>query len=131
MGAWGAGSFENDAAGDWTDSLLRGADVTPIIEAFSAVIECDDYLEADEASAGLAAAEIVAALRQRPSSSLPEHVAAWVQEHSDAFDPELSQLAMSAVARIKTSSELKELWDEGNASEWQGVVADLEHRLQT
>ena len=129
MGAWGAGSFENDAAGDWTDALLRGADARPILEAFSAVIECAGYLEADETCAALAAAEVVAALLQRPSSTLPEPVAAWVQEHAEALAPELPQLAASAVARIKTNSELKALWEEGDASEWQGVVADLERRL--
>jgi hypothetical protein len=73
---------------------------------------------------------VVAALRQQPSSTLPEHVAAWVQSHADALSPELPQLAASAVARIKTNSELKELWEEGDASEWLGAIADLERRLQ-
>jgi hypothetical protein len=131
MGAWGAGSFENDSAGDWADELLHSADATPILEAFSAVIECEDYLEVDEASAALAAAEVVAALRQQPSSTLPSPVAAWVRDHADSLSPELPELAVRAVALIKNNSELKELWDEGDTSQWLGAVEDLEHRLQT
>jgi hypothetical protein len=38
---------------------------------------------------------------------------------------------LKAVERIKTDSELKELWDESeNPEEWYGAVSNLEARLK-
>lgn len=130
MGAWGAGSFENDTASDWAYDLTDAADATPIIEAFAAVIECEEYLDADEASQAVAAAEVVAALCGRPSSALPDEVVAWVQAHTGALTPELPALAASALERITADSELKELWEEAGPDEWYGAIADLKRRLQ-
>jgi hypothetical protein len=40
-------------------------------------------------------------------------------------------LALKAVERIKTDSELKELWDESeNPAEWYAAVGNLEARLR-
>ena len=52
--------------------------MAPIAEAFEAVLEAADYIEAPDASAALAAAEVVAALLGRPAVELPDAVAAWV-----------------------------------------------------
>ena len=38
-------------------------------------------------------------------------------------------LAAQAVAIVKTNSELKELWEEGDANKWREMVEDLERRL--
>lgn len=38
-------------------------------------------------------------------------------------------LALEAVHIVKTNSELKDLWEEGDATKWRNVVADLELRL--
>jgi Domain of unknown function (DUF4259) len=66
MGAWGHGSFENDDAADWVHEFeLQGASaVVPAQESVSKIPE-DEYLEAPEASVAIAAAEIVAAARER------------------------------------------------------------------
>jgi hypothetical protein len=46
-------------------------------------------------------------------------------------DPGMISLALRAVVRIKTDSELKELWDESaNPSEWYAAVGNLESRLK-
>jgi hypothetical protein len=129
MGTWGPGSFENDTAADWADGLQRCADATLITEALSAVNECPEFLEADEAACALAAAEVVAALCGRPAAQLPEQLAIWAHEHAAVFTPELLQLAATALNRITTDSELKTLWEDGGADEWFKVVADLERRL--
>lgn len=40
-------------------------------------------------------------------------------------------LAMKAIERIKTNSELKELWDESeNPDDWRVAVVNLEARLR-
>lgn len=73
MGARGCGSFENDDAADWVYELESGgvAAVASALEQVSSVAE-DEYLEAHEASAAMAAAEIVAAGRDGDLSKLSE-----------------------------------------------------------
>lgn len=74
MGAWGAGSFENDDAADWLADFCDEPDEKRIANALSTVAEMDagEYLEAPECSVGLAAAEIVASLKGAGSPDLPE-----------------------------------------------------------
>ena len=129
MGAWGSGSFENDDALDWFAELeaegLRAAG-----HALSAVEQlAPEYLEASTCSAGLAAAEVVAALRGRPASDLPDDVRAWLAGVSD--DPEaLLPTARRAVELIAADSELKDLWVESaDYRAWQSAVEDLQARL--
>lgn len=151
MGAWAAGNFENDTAMDWIADLRVHGDSSTVRSALSQVIErslpkepsfvgrlfgrrpVESYLEAPVASEALAAAEVVACWSGRPLSKMPDGVVEWVREHSSEFSPEFVQLARQAVTTIKTKSELRDLWEEGDdatAAEWQSVIADLESRLQ-
>ena len=151
MGTWAAGNFENDIAMDWIGDLRESGDVSTVRTALSQVVEQSapqqpsflgrllgrrpvvPYLEAPVASEALAAAEIVACWLGHPLSKLPDGIAEWAREHSSGFSPELVQLARQAVATIKTKSELRDLWEEGDAAtaaEWYTVIADLERRLQ-
>lgn len=152
MGAWAAGNFENDAAMDWIGDLRESGDASAVRTALCQVMEqstpkqssfvgrllgrrpVEPYLEAPVASEALAAAEIVACWLGHPLPTLPDGVAEWVRNHSNEFSPEFVQLARQAVTTIKTKSELKDLWDEGDAAtaaEWRTVIADLERRLQS
>jgi hypothetical protein len=129
MGAWAAGSFDNDDAGDWVWELAD-ADTSILQEAFSRVTDCEDYLEAPDCSIGIAAAEVVAALRKRPAPKLPDEVAAFVTRIGTPPSAELVSSALSALKRITTKSELQELWDESDSrAEWHQAVAELESRL--
>jgi len=49
------------------------ADTLILSEAFARITVCEDYVEAPDCSIGIAAAEVVAALRKRPASTLPAH----------------------------------------------------------
>lgn len=135
MGAWGAGSFENDSALDWLDSFCddSGAGIAPIVEALTAIAELTsaDYLEVDEASDAIAAAELIAALQGRPPLHLPDCATAWLNAQHVIIDPGLIVLALGVVDRVKANSELQDLWSEsgGPDSEWHAVIADLEMRL--
>ncbi len=134
MGAWSHESFGNDDACDWVGDLVEGDDLVPVEAAFDTVLDIgDDYLEAPEASAAIAAAEAVARLqgnfgtRDAYSESLDE----WVQRVALTPSPELSAKAKQAIDRILgDSSELAELWEEsGEAGEWRAAVQDLRDRI--
>jgi len=143
MGAWGAGSFENDVASDWAADLADGGDLAMVRDTLTTAAKCpgDEYLEADEGAEALAAAEVVAAAAGRPlravamGSSGP-HALAWAAAHPGAGRPELVELALAAVERVDgAESELCELWlAEGTAGptasrEWFADVEDLRARL--
>ena len=132
MGAWGAGSFDNDDAGDWVCDLEDAEDNSMLEEAFSDVTERgDDYLEVTECSAAIAAAEVVAALRGRPAADLPDEVTAYVERIGTPPSPALAAAALRALEIVKTKSELQELWEESDSlEEWRQVLADLEARLR-
>lgn len=130
MGAWSHGSFDNDDALDWVGELQDKNGMEPIVDAFEAVLGADDYLEAPEASMGLAAAEVVAALLGKPAEKLPDDVVAWVAGKKPP-KPTLVKKAQHAVKRILTDSELKELWAEsGDSDKWQEEVQNLLRRLE-
>src|SRR5829696_1453297 len=116
MGTWGAESFANDMAMDWVAELEEATDLRVVREALGAATS-DGYLDADVGSVGLAAAEVVAALRKQPSADLPEEVMAWVDAHDDEPDDELLRKALEAVDAIADSSqsELRDLWHEAGA----------------
>lgn len=129
MGAWGVGPFDNDDAVDWAYELEESSGVEAIQAALDAV-EPDTYLEAPDCSMALAAAEVVAALNGQPHESLPLEVSSWVADHSDEIDEDLLGLALLAIHRIETESELKDLWEESEEyAAWLATVADLKDRL--
>lgn len=128
MGAWGAGSFDNDDAVDWLADLERSRGVDAIAAAFGAV-EAGDEPEAPESSTAIAAAEAVAALNGHPTADLPGEITDWLASARPHPDPALTERARAAVQRIRASSELKELWDEGDPAEWHAHLDDLQQRL--
>ena len=133
MGAWGSGSFENDDASDWIADFCDDPNKELISDALSTVaeMEADEYLEAPDCSVGLAAAEVIAAMKGSPNPEMPDDAKECVSKLKIKADPGMVALALKAVERIKTDSELKELWDESeNQSEWYSAVADLETRIK-
>ncbi|MBS2028501.1 MAG: DUF4259 domain-containing protein [Deltaproteobacteria bacterium] len=130
MGAWSASSFENDDAADWIYELEEADDLEILETTLESAAENDDYLEAPEGSMAIAAAEVVAALLGKPAPELPDEVTAFVARMKAPPNRGLAELALKAVERVKTRSELQELWDEGeNAKAWHALLADLSKRL--
>ncbi len=130
MGAWGAGSFENDDAMDWVVGLTHESGDAVLREALApAAIPDDRYLEAPDCSIVIAAAEAIAAARDHPNASLPDEVVEWANKKPDvAID--LVILARSAVDRIVRKSELRDLWDEADSADaWRAAMTDLRSRL--
>ncbi|EEF62971.1 DUF4259 domain-containing protein [Pedosphaera parvula] len=131
MRAWDFGPFDNDTALDWLWGLEEASDTSVIAAAFERVTETgEEYLEAGECCEAIAAAEVVAALKGHPLAKLPERVKDWVDGHQDLEVQELVPTALAVRQRIRTKSELKELWDEGKgAPEWYESLDDLVRRL--
>ena len=130
MGAWGAGSFENDDAMDWVIGLAEGSGDAVLRDALTPITTTDDrYLEGPDCSIAVAAAEAVAAARGHANASLPDEVVEWVRQKPEVTG-ELVALARSAVDRIAAKSELRDLWDESDSAEtWRAAMTDLRARL--
>ena len=129
MAAWGSGNFDNDDAQDWLGQLasLTVEDLSPIL---SRAADNTDYLEAPESSVAVAAAEAVAALKGAPAESVPREITEWVAKVKAKSGADLSDLAIRAVQRVRTNSELKDLWLEAEGlNEWSAALRDLEKRL--
>jgi Domain of unknown function (DUF4259) len=110
MGAWGADSFENDDASDWLADFCDAPDTALILNALSTVaMDGGEYLEAPDCSVGIAAAEVVAALKGAPNTLLPDDAKNCFSKLAIKGDPSLAAVALKAIERIKTNSELKEL----------------------
>jgi len=128
MGAWGAGNFENDDALDWL-AVLQAEGLPAAGAAIQDVLTlADDYLEAPTCCAALAAAEVIAALRGRPASRLPDELVEWLGRVSGDPGEQLARNARNAVDAIRRSSELRELWEDDE--EWKQEVDGLYARLQ-
>ncbi len=131
MGAWDTGPFDNDDASDWLYELAESSDTSVIASVLNTVENIGDaYLEAPECSQALAAAEIVAAFKGHPSEGIPENAKDWIENHQNLDVSELIPISQIVVERIRTNSELKELWEESEyAPKWHSSLEDLLARL--
>jgi Domain of unknown function (DUF4259) len=133
MGAWSVDTFGNDTACDWAFKLEEIDGLDLVRQTLEAVLTGgDDYLDSDPASEALAACELIARLKGRPGlqNSYSETVDKWVEANRIAVPEALTKAAHLVIERILTPpSELLELWEEGDASEWRASVADLRERV--
>jgi len=133
VAGWGTGSFENEDAQSFL-GRLKTLGVADLQQILSRAADDADYLEAPASSVAVAAAEVIAALKGAPTGVLPREIAAWTSaaqaQSSPAAIPELAGLAIRAVDRVRTNSELKDLWLEADGlNEWSASLRDLTARL--
>jgi hypothetical protein len=138
MAGWGTGSFENEDAQGFLGRLnsLGIDDLRPIL---ARAADQADYLKAAESSTAVAAAEVVAALVVSANGAAaedgalpagPRELADWASKDKSGAPPDLVYLARRAVERVRTNSELKDLWLEAEGlNEWSAALRDLEGRL--
>lgn len=130
--ATGPGSFENDDAIEWLDAF--GGDGASAIEtALQTIAEfgADDYIEVAEASHAVAAAHIVAALRDGDSDGLSDDVQAAMEEHAAKIAGlDVRAAARKALLRVLKHSELKDQWEESGDDAWETHVQSLADRLR-
>ena len=132
MGAWGHRNFENDEALDFVWEINEGG-VQTIREAIEKVINkpASEPLESPECTEALAAIEYVAAAKGNPSEDFPEESEIWLEKNGGKELLSIDgSLLLKAIERIKSSSELREQWDESDdAKEWYNILSGLEQRL--
>lgn len=137
MGTWGYGNLDNDTAADFLGDFRDN----PTTEKLAAILHRinnlaldDKHLDTSDCQEALAASEIVAASRNKPSPDFPPDV----QELAvglgleKAFDyAEFHNWSIRAVWFIREESELRDLWIEANElSTWEQVQEDLLERLK-
>ncbi len=129
MAAWGSGNFANDDAMDFLWDIKR-MDASQFEQLLKNAAESSGYFKAPDASVAVAAAEVVAALKGAPAEEPPEELTAWVESAQSSDPAGLVDLALKAARRVKTDSELKDLWAESEEFEtWLACIDDLEARL--
>ena len=137
MGAWGAGSFENDAAMDWAGSVQSADDVRKPFERLKRDTDAHQgdgelVVDSDFACELLAAAETVAMMLGR---RIPDFPADLAQRLAGSGEPDnlLFHQARNAVLHVMRNSELAELWEEatpdGETNEWLLEMTRLIDRL--
>ena len=133
MGASGTGSFENDSALDWISGFADEPDRETLRETLSTVANWPNgnYLDSDESTYAVAAAEVVAAILGRPGPGLPEETMRWAHKQPTADGQALQDGAVRALQRVLKKSELKESWDASqHASQWYQVMDGLLARVR-
>lgn len=131
MGANETGNFANDDATDWLFELEESSGPDLLKEAFK-TLSGNGYPDTPDCCIALAAAEVVAAAKGKPSSDLPEDVRKWIgdQDNLNAIAA-LAKSAITVVNKISAKSELRDQWEESDSwHEWQQVMEDLRKRLQ-
>lgn len=131
MGTFGINNFDNDGVYDWLILFSQEPNLSKIELTLNEVIQTKEYLEVDGCYFGIASCELIAKLNGKMSPSFPED---FKYLNIDISQDELSLLKTKAIKcldRIKSHSELKELWmdDKENYPKWVQVINELESRL--
>lgn len=123
MGAWGPGSFDNDAALDFAGEIET---LTQVEGALNLAGVQD--IDADEASRTIVAAECVAAMRGHPNDEMPEALATMVGGWGKP-STELFSKARDNLSAVMSRGELLELWAEEGSGDWNREMTALMERL--
>jgi hypothetical protein len=134
MGTWGPGVFDNDTACDFALAVANSGGLRALVQALDRVVSSDgDYLEAPDATEGLAAAEIVARLKGSPGqqTGYTASIDAWIKGLKTGVSDELVEKAKRSIVRILTEpSELLELWTASDDFDgWKRSVEEVSKRL--
>jgi len=132
MAAWGTGSFENDEATDWATELEEANDFTLVEEAFAAVEESEEFLDADTGCIAIAAAELVASSLGNPGDhegETGEALEGFIERVGQPAPDKLRETALKVLdAVMGEESELSDIWEVGAG--WRASIRDLQARLQ-
>ena len=134
MGTWGTGVFDNDTACDFAANVADGGGLQALVQALDRVlVPTSDYLRAQDADRGLAAAEIVARLNgsRGEQTAYKAEIDDWIERSSAPISKDVLDKARQAITRILTKpSELVDLWMEsGDFEDWKRHVEDVSKRL--
>lgn len=135
LNVWGHGSFENEAAMRWVESLEDGPDIDMVEATLDEVLDVEaagEEPDPADASRAIAAAETIAALAEQPAKALPEEVRQWCFDRDAGLElAEVQPKAVQALGVILQGSALRRVFEEqGHAEEWELEVEGLMDRLR-
>ena len=118
---------------DWVAQCAESKGVAIIASALQVVLKPGN-IDASDGSAAIAAAEVIAAAKGRPSKSLPPELSVWLNGKFKGEIAKLAPVARKALMRLKEpqASELRQLWSESPKADkqWTEAIAELEVRLR-
>ena len=131
--AWGAGIFQDDLASDFVAEIVQSDGPAILRRALSRAGQARGHLLYELAVQALIAAEVLAAVRGRPTRALPPELARWAaNHHREGIAEALRPLATAAIERVKEDSEIAELWARSDdVGGWIERVDDLLDRLNS
>jgi hypothetical protein len=134
MGTWSFEPFGNDTAGDWAFGLDKAKDLSYIEAALNAILEQDkdDELESTDAEEAVAACEVLAKLlgKGTQSDGYTQGVDTWVASVKIKPDAGMLKKAQKALKRVTgKNSELRDLWEEEGADDWNETIKLLRSAL--
>ncbi|CAN5610481.1 hypothetical protein BH11BAC2_BH11BAC2_24370 [soil metagenome] len=132
MGTWGFGNLENDGALDWLQDFSDEPNNIKFNSAFLLIMDNDEYIEATDCEEALAAAEVIAAIEGNACAGFPEEDLELILKAEMQLNPDHKKMALLAIEKIASHSELKELWEESeDGMKWYESLKDLQHRLKS
>ena len=124
-------SFENDAATGWFLLVEEAPDPGAVMAAaIDEVLGAAEEPELDPCCEAIAAAELLACCAGQLSDRLPDNVKAWVYANPHGPHADEVALAVETVSRVRTESELREVWEaDDEYPQWLADLDDLLARL--
>lgn len=145
MGTFGYEIFNDDVAYDIMDSLQNTSSLAEDIQQYLEVANTQDYLEYEEAYAVLVCAAVMDAVINdteyqfdgfSDSAESEEQVEggeqfqSWIANFTASELEDLRIIAVEALQKVLTSSELQELWTENaDFDQWNTTVEEVIDRL--
>lgn len=126
--------FEDKFLGNpWPNTVIYA--LLAVTRDISNVKHCEfqEYEQYDQCCEALAAAEVIAAARKKPSSDFPKTLQSVIDNLVIGLDISARKRARQAVRNVLQKSELRNLWAEMGADElnkWEAVQQDLLIRLK-
>jgi hypothetical protein len=132
MGIWGSRIFDNDDAMDFIEQIMPVKDISTLRDVLYQVVEPQHYLELPVCCTALAAVVLIAAMKNKDYSLLPEFARRWAIDMNFSINAQLIGLAQNAIQAIATESELQDLWSKSDIyNDWIEVIVGLNEKLNS
>ncbi len=131
--AWGISNFENDSAQEWVEDLIAKGKSTTVNKEIEGFVKNFKASETDMMTCCtfLAAAEIIAAVKDDPADDIPEDLEDWIKENRLKNDEAMVKKAIEGLNKITRGSELQEMYEGSQLyDDWMDIQKDLLTRLK-
>ncbi len=130
MGSWSNKPFGNDTALDWFSDLEQSNDSLYLISnTLNKVIQRDN-IDSTEEEEAIAAISIISSASHDPIKGCSADIKSWINVTGFSPTSELKILALKALERILSDSEIRILWEEsGGVIGWEKQMIKLKNEL--